>query len=130
MARLFVAGLPLAALVAIASALDQPWAAQVRRRAEAAHSPTSWYSMVRSSTRPAVNYRRAAEILAEHVLAHRGDLDLVVFPLAGCWRQHVELRPHLSSFGGQGAHELADPLHALGVEPVDRLVEDERPGVA
>jgi MmyB-like transcription regulator ligand binding domain len=24
----------------------------------------------------------------------------------------------------------ADPLHALGVEPVDRLVEDERPGVA
>jgi hypothetical protein len=37
-------------------------------------------------------YRRAAEILAEHVLAHRGDLDLVVFPLAGCWRQHVELR--------------------------------------
>ena len=35
-----------------------------------------------------------------------------------------------SSFGGQGTHELADPLHALGVEPVDRLVEDERPGVA
>jgi len=35
-----------------------------------------------------------------------------------------------SSFGGQGAHELADLLHALGVEPVDRLVEDERPGVA
>ena len=27
-----------------------------------------------------------------------------------------------SSFGGQGTHELADPLHALGVEPVDRLV--------
>jgi len=35
-----------------------------------------------------------------------------------------------SSFGGQGPHELADPLHALGVEPVDRLVEEERPGVA
>jgi hypothetical protein len=35
-----------------------------------------------------------------------------------------------SSFGGQGTHELANPLHALGVEPVDRLVEDERPGVA
>jgi hypothetical protein len=36
----------------------------------------------------------------------------------------------ISSFGGQVAHELANPLHALGVEPVDRLVEDERPGVA
>jgi hypothetical protein len=35
-----------------------------------------------------------------------------------------------SSFGGQGPHELADPLHALGVEPVVRLVEEERPGVA
>jgi hypothetical protein len=32
-------------------------------------------------------------------------------------------------YGGQGTHELADPLHALGVEPVDRLVEEERPGV-
>jgi hypothetical protein len=25
-----------------------------------------------------------------------------------------------SSFGGEGTHELADPLHTLGVEPVDR----------
>jgi hypothetical protein len=37
-------------------------------------------------------YRRAAEILADHLLAHRHDLDAVVFPFAACWRHHVEVQ--------------------------------------
>jgi hypothetical protein len=42
--------------------------------------------------RRVVGFRRAAELLADHVLAHRGDLDSVFFPLASCWRHYVELR--------------------------------------
>ena len=34
------------------------------------------------------------------------------------------------ALGGEVAHELAHPQHALGVEPVDRLVEDQRRRVA
>jgi hypothetical protein len=37
-------------------------------------------------------YRRAAEVLVEHVLKHRGDLDYLIFPIANCWRHHVELQ--------------------------------------
>ena len=37
---------------------------------------------------------------------------------------------HGAALGGQAAHEVADPQHALGVEAVDRLVEDERGRVA
>lgn len=40
----------------------------------------------------AYGYRRAAEILADHMLAHRSDLNAVVFPFAACWRHHVEVR--------------------------------------
>ena len=29
-------------------------------------------------------YRRAAEVLVEHVLKHRGDLDYLIFPIANC----------------------------------------------
>ena len=32
--------------------------------------------------------------------------------------------------GGQGLHQVPDPQDALGVEPVDRLVEHEHPGIA
>ena len=34
------------------------------------------------------------------------------------------------AFGGQGLQELADPENPLGVEPVDRLVEDQTAGSA
>jgi hypothetical protein len=37
-------------------------------------------------------YRRAAEVLVEHVLRHRGDLDFLIYPIANCWRHHVELQ--------------------------------------
>jgi len=37
-------------------------------------------------------YRRAAEVLVEHVLQHRGDLDFLIYPIANCWRHYVELR--------------------------------------
>lgn len=37
-------------------------------------------------------YQRAAEILADHILTHRSDLDSVVFPFAACWRHYVELQ--------------------------------------
>jgi hypothetical protein len=37
-------------------------------------------------------YRRAAEVLVEHVLQHRGDLDFLIYPIANCWRHHVELQ--------------------------------------
>ena len=33
------------------------------------------------------------------------------------------------ALGGQGLQELADPENPLGVEPVDRLVEDQHGGV-
>lgn len=37
-------------------------------------------------------YRRAAEVLAEHALAHPGDLAFLVYPIANCWRHHIELQ--------------------------------------
>jgi hypothetical protein len=37
-------------------------------------------------------YRRAAEVLAARMLRDRGDLDILVFPFAACWRHHIELR--------------------------------------
>lgn len=39
----------------------------------------------------AYGYRRAAEILADHMLVHRSDLNAVIFPFAACWRHHVEV---------------------------------------
>ena len=37
-------------------------------------------------------YRRAAEVLAEHALANPGDLAFLVYPIANCWRHHIELQ--------------------------------------
>ena len=70
-------------------------------------------------------YRRAAEILAEHVLAHRGDLDLVVFPLAGCWRQHVELR--LKDLLADLQVLLGRPAEPRHHHDIERLWEEVRP---
>lgn len=36
--------------------------------------------------------RRAAEVLVDHVLRHRGDLDFLIYPIANCWRHHIELQ--------------------------------------
>ena len=37
---------------------------------------------------------------------------------------------HGAALGGQVAQQVADPADALGVEPVDRLVEEQHAGVA
>jgi hypothetical protein len=36
-------------------------------------------------------FRRSAEILVDHVLKHRGDLDFLIYPIANNWRHHIEL---------------------------------------
>jgi hypothetical protein len=38
------------------------------------------------------SYRRAAEILAEHVSTHRADVDSVFFAFAACWRHCIEVQ--------------------------------------
>ncbi|MDG4807226.1 hypothetical protein O7634_10755 [Micromonospora sp. WMMD1120] len=35
--------------------------------------------------------RLAAQLLAEHALARREDLDVLIYPIANCWRHHLEL---------------------------------------
>lgn len=37
-------------------------------------------------------FRRAAEVLVGHVLQRRGDLDFLFYPIANCWRHHIELQ--------------------------------------
>ena len=37
-------------------------------------------------------YRRAAEVLVQHALEHRADLDFLIYPVANCWRHHIELQ--------------------------------------
>jgi hypothetical protein len=37
-------------------------------------------------------FRLAAEVLVDHVLQRRGDLDFLIYPIANCWRHHIELQ--------------------------------------
>jgi hypothetical protein len=43
---------------------------------------------------------------------------------------HVTGQEHRPALGGQSLEQVADPAHALGVQAVDRLVEDHRAGIA
>jgi hypothetical protein len=37
-------------------------------------------------------YRRAADVLAEHLADRASDVDFLVYPFANCWRHHIELQ--------------------------------------
>jgi hypothetical protein len=45
-------------------------------------------------------------------------------------RQHVARDQHRAPPGGERAQEVAQPAHALGIEAVGRLVQDQQLGVA
>lgn len=40
----------------------------------------------------AEGFKRAAEVLVEHVLVHRSDQDFLIYPIANSWRHSLELR--------------------------------------
>jgi hypothetical protein len=59
-------------------------------------------------------------------LAHHDDM----LGGQGQLADHVAGEEHRPALGGQRPEQVADPAHALGIQAVDRLVEDQRGGIA
>lgn len=73
-------------------------------------------------------YRRAAEVLVEHVLQHRSDLDYLIFPIANCWRHHVELQ--LKSLLTALRRFLDEPYDTVRGHDVLKLWREVQPRLA
>jgi hypothetical protein len=68
-------------------------------------------------------FRRATELLGEHALAHRVDVDALAMPILFCYRQWMELRlKDLLVAGRKLAEEEAEPLYTHDLNVLWRRV--------